>query len=59
MKINRDKLNPLVSNILELVLTTKSDIPESMVVMMISYIKQQVRDKFHIQLNEEIQYLGF
>jgi len=29
------------------------------VVILISYIKQQVRDKFLIQLNEEIQYLGF
>ncbi len=29
------------------------------IIILISYIKQQVRDKFHIQLNEEIQYLGF
>lgn len=29
------------------------------VVMLISFIKQQVRDKFKIQLQEEIQYLGF
>lgn len=29
------------------------------VIMLISYIKQQVRDKFDIQLEEEIQYLGF
>lgn len=29
------------------------------VVMMISYIKQQVRDKFGIQLQEEVRYLGF
>ena len=29
------------------------------VVMLISYIKQQVRDRFKIQLLEEIQYLGF
>ncbi len=29
------------------------------VIMLISYIKQQVRDKFDIQLYEEIQYLGF
>jgi len=29
------------------------------VVMMISFIKQQVRDKFGLQLHEEIQYLGF
>lgn len=29
------------------------------VVMMISYIKQQVRDRFRIQLQEEIEYFGF
>ncbi len=29
------------------------------VVMLISYIKQQVRDKFGIQLNEEVRYFGF
>ncbi|MBI3115505.1 MAG: UDP-N-acetylmuramate dehydrogenase [Candidatus Kerfeldbacteria bacterium] len=29
------------------------------VVQLLSYIKQQVRDRFHIQLHEEIQYLGF
>jgi UDP-N-acetylmuramate dehydrogenase len=29
------------------------------VIMLISYIKQQVRDKFSIQLQEEIMYLGF
>ncbi|MBU1038645.1 UDP-N-acetylmuramate dehydrogenase [Patescibacteria group bacterium] len=29
------------------------------VIMMISYIKQQVRDKFGYQLKEEIKYLGF
>lgn len=29
------------------------------VVQMISYIKQQVRDKFGIQLQEEVRYLGF
>ena len=29
------------------------------IIMLISYIKQQVRDKYHIQLYEEIQYLGF
>ncbi|MBU0597466.1 UDP-N-acetylmuramate dehydrogenase [Patescibacteria group bacterium] len=29
------------------------------VVMLTSYIKQQVRDKFNIQLQEEIKYIGF
>lgn len=29
------------------------------IVMLISFIKQQVRTKFNIQLQEEIQYLGF
>ncbi|MCK5211818.1 UDP-N-acetylmuramate dehydrogenase [Candidatus Parcubacteria bacterium] len=29
------------------------------IVMLISYIKQQVRDKFAIELQEEIQYFGF
>ncbi|MFH1866754.1 MAG: UDP-N-acetylmuramate dehydrogenase [Patescibacteria group bacterium] len=29
------------------------------VVMLISYIKQQVRDKFGIELREEVQYIGF
>lgn len=29
------------------------------VVMLISYIKQQVRDKYGVQLQEEIQYFGF
>lgn len=29
------------------------------IVMLVSYIKQQIRDKFKIQLMEEINYLGF
>ncbi len=29
------------------------------IVMLISYIKQQVRDKFAVELQEEIQYFGF
>jgi len=29
------------------------------VVMLISYVKQQVRDKFGVQLQEEVQYVGF
>jgi len=29
------------------------------VVMLISYIKQQVRNRFKVQLQEEVQYLGF
>jgi len=29
------------------------------VIMLISFIKQQVRDKFGVQLQEEVQYLGF
>jgi UDP-N-acetylmuramate dehydrogenase len=29
------------------------------VVMLISFIKQQVRDKFGVQLQEEVQYIGF
>lgn len=29
------------------------------IVMLISYIKQQVRDRFKIQLQEELQYFGF
>lgn len=29
------------------------------VIMLISYVKQQVRDKFGIQLQEEVQYVGF
>ena len=29
------------------------------VMILISYIKQQIRDKFHLQLGEEIQFLGF
>ncbi|MDD5031863.1 MAG: UDP-N-acetylmuramate dehydrogenase [Patescibacteria group bacterium] len=29
------------------------------IVMLISYIKQQVRNRFNIQLQEEVQYLGF
>jgi len=29
------------------------------IVMLISYIKQQVRDRFKVQLQEEVQYLGF
>lgn len=31
----------------------------SEVVMLISYIKQQVRDRFKVQLQEEVEYLGF
>jgi UDP-N-acetylmuramate dehydrogenase len=29
------------------------------IVMLISYVKQQVRDKFGVQLQEEVQYVGF
>ncbi len=29
------------------------------VIMLISYIKQQIRDKFNVQISEEIQYFGF
>ncbi len=29
------------------------------VIMLVSYIKQQVRDKFGVELAEEVQYLGF
>ena len=29
------------------------------VIMLISYIKQQVRDKCGVQLQEEIEYVGF
>jgi len=29
------------------------------VIMLISYVKQQVRDKFGIELQEEVQYVGF
>lgn len=29
------------------------------VIMLVSYIKQQVRDKYGLQLEEEVQYLGF
>lgn len=29
------------------------------VIMMISFIKQQIRDKFNVQLKEEIKYFGF
>ena len=29
------------------------------VIMLISYIKQQVRDKLGVQLEEEVQYFGF
>ena len=29
------------------------------IIMLISYIKQQVRNRFNIQLQEEVQYLGF
>jgi UDP-N-acetylmuramate dehydrogenase len=29
------------------------------VIMLVSYIKQQVRDQFGIQMSEEVNYLGF
>jgi UDP-N-acetylmuramate dehydrogenase len=29
------------------------------VIILISFIKQQIRDKFFIQLDEEVQYIGF
>ncbi|HEX8974495.1 MAG TPA: UDP-N-acetylmuramate dehydrogenase [Patescibacteria group bacterium] len=29
------------------------------VIMLVSFVKQQVRDKFGVQLNEEVNYLGF
>ncbi len=35
------------------------DAKAEQVVMLISFIKQQVRDKFGIQLKEEVQYVGF
>jgi UDP-N-acetylmuramate dehydrogenase len=29
------------------------------VVMLVSFIKQQVRDQFGVELREEVQYIGF
>ena len=40
------------------IVNTKNATAED-VIMLISYIKQQVRDKYNVQLQEEIEYFGF
>ncbi len=42
MKVNREKLNPVVRDIMDLVLNIKSDIPQNMVVVMINYALGEV-----------------
>ncbi len=42
MKVNRGKLNPLVNEIMDLVLNVKDDIPENLILMMINYAFAEV-----------------
>jgi UDP-N-acetylmuramate dehydrogenase len=50
VQVSKDHANYLVN---------LGDATAEQVVMLISYIKQQARDKFGLQLQEEVRYLGF
>lgn len=54
-KIGGAQVSPLHANYI----VNASDATASDVIMLVSYIKQQVRDQFGIQLREEVNYLGF
>lgn len=40
-------------------IVNKGDATAEDIVILISYIKQQIRDRYHVQLQEEIRYIGF
>ncbi|MDB4681374.1 hypothetical protein OAE88_00540 [bacterium] len=50
MKVNRDKLNPHVNKIMDLVLNVKDDIPENMILMMINYTLAEVASNLRAKL---------
>ena len=55
-KIGGAQVSPLHANY---IVNDTGDATASDVMMLVSYIKQQVRDQFGIQLQEEVNYLGF
>jgi len=50
LKVNKEKLNPLVRDVMELVLNVKSDVPENMLLMMISYAFGEVSSNLRAKL---------
>lgn len=50
------QISPIHANF---IVNLTGDATSSDVIMLISYIKQQVRDNFKVQLKEEVQYVGF
>ena len=54
-KIGGAEVSPLHANYI----VNAGNATASDVIMLVSYIKQQVRDQFGIQLQEEVNYLGF
>lgn len=50
------QISPIHANF---IVNLTGDATASDVIMLISYIKQQVRDNFKVQLKEEVQYVGF
>lgn len=62
MNVNEEKLNPLVKDILALVLSVKDDVPKNMVVMMISYAMAEVASNLRAKMrfyNGETKPLNF
>ena len=50
MKVRHDKLNPIVKDVMDLVLNVKADVPENMVVMMISYAMAEVASNLRAKM---------
>jgi len=62
MRVNFDKLNPRVKEIMELVLNVKDDAPQSMILMMINYALAEVSSNLRVKLkfyNGETKPLNF
>ena len=50
MKVNRDKINPILKDVMELVLNVKPDIPENMLAVLISYAFAEVSSNLRAKL---------
>lgn len=50
MKVNKERLNPIVKDIMELILNMKSDIPQNLLMIMISYAMGEVASNLRAKL---------
>jgi len=50
MQINKEKLNPIVKDVMELVLNIKDDIPENLILMMINYSFAEMTSNLRVKL---------